>query len=288
MAELLTKEWMKQKSIDSGILMADFFHEVAIEELCCLLLEERSNMSECVFALDGVLAIEGWKRERAILLYTKANREKAILALESSLVKSVGIHWEIRGTRELAQKRLRTTVYGTLEDMSIPIPVEIVSEKDNLYLERHDFVSAISGRKNFEFSYMAVAPEQKLAECLYMIVDRLELLSQMEYYEIALDIVKHHAVDGRRVSEEFRKRWTAGTFDANRMESLRSYRDYHYMLKKWNSYKKNKAYLTGREPAESWEETLDEIMNFVEPIYGFVARDEVFIGDWMPELGRFM
>ena len=67
------------------------------------------------------------------------------------------------------------------------------------------------------------------------------------------------------------------------MDLFCSYRDYRYMKKKWNSYLKRQ---NQKEPV--WEDVMEKILAFLQPVWEMMQQDMIFIGDWMPELGRYL
>ena len=42
------------------------------------------------------------------------------------------------------------------------------------------------------------------------------------------------------------------------------------------------------EPYPQWKEVIELLTAFFAPIFEGVLKDEVFLGDWMPELGRYL
>ena len=37
-----------------------------------------------------------------------------------------------------------------------------------------------------------------------------------------------------------------------------------------------------------WEDALDIIVAFLEPVWNALCNNEIFFDDWMPELGRYL
>ena len=68
-----------------------------------------------------------------------------------------------------------------------------------------------------------------------------------------------------------------------RVEEILSYRDYPYMKKLWQRYLRQQ-----KKKTPSFEDVMELLAKFLPPIWEAVCRDEVFIGDWMPELLRFL
>ena len=68
-----------------------------------------------------------------------------------------------------------------------------------------------------------------------------------------------------------------------RIEMLESYDTYTYMKKRWEKYVRKQ----GMENV-SWETVLHRIVLFLRPVWNAMCRDEVFFGDWMPDLERYL
>lgn len=63
-------------------------------------------------------------------------------------------------------------------------------------------------------------------------------------------------------------------------------RDYPYMKKRWEKFCRHSA-IAGTETLK-WEEEMECFHHFLGDMWEAVCRDEVFFGDWMPELARFL
>jgi hypothetical protein len=147
---------------------------------------------------------------------------------------------------------------------------------------RQDKLLALGER---ELTYPIYAPENRLSHGIFTIVERLELISDMESYYEVYQILKNESLKGRRVVEEMRLLVDASprVKKEQRLEQVAGYRSYAYMKKRWKQYLHNH----GREPL-SWEDVLDLILVFLKPIWHCLCNDEVFFDDWMPEIGRFI
>ena len=58
------------------------------------------------------------------------------------------------------------------------------------------------------------------------------------------------------------------------------------MKKKWNRYVKECGDLDKKE--DSWERVLELMEECFRPVWQAIDQDEIFIGDWMPQLGRYL
>lgn len=133
--------------------------------------------------------------------------------------------------------------------------------------------------------YMSYSKESILAENLFEIMRKLELVGDMEAYSVANEILKTDSISGRHILEEFRVlgEKEPKVVTMKRLEQIKGYKSYAYMKRKWQQYEKNH----GCKP-ESWEQVLARIVAFLDPSWKALCDEEIFFDDWMPELGRFL
>ena len=55
------------------------------------------------------------------------------------------------------------------------------------------------------------------------------------------------------------------------------------MKRRWKSQSKRTM-----ELYPQWKEVIELLTTFLTPVFEGVLKDEVFLGDWMPELGRYL
>ena len=115
-------------------------------------------------------------------------------------------------------------------------------------------------------------------------MEKLELIPNMEAYSQVDRILSENAISGRLFMERVEKLLTGRETlkKEKRQEQLASYRDYTYMRKRWEQYARRNA------NHRTWEDIIAELLRFSEPVWHAICKDEVFLEDWMPELGRFL
>jgi hypothetical protein len=192
------------------------------------------------------------------------------------------VHWRWDLVMESGEAKIHFV--GSYRDMEVPINVvvrPISGEKLSSGI-RCDALSALGGR---ELMYPIYAPESLLCREIYMIVERLELINDMESYYNAYRILKTESIKGRDVLDEMGGllRSAPKVKKEQRIEQIAGYRSYAYMRKRWEKYARHH----GRDELK-WEEVLDLILTFLKPIWHCLCSDEVFFDDWMPEIGRFI
>jgi len=127
--------------------------------------------------------------------------------------------------------------------------------------------------------------ESILAENLFYLIRDMELLPDMSVYDKVYGILKTEPVDGRHIQELLGEHCKKQQLlpEESRMKEILSYRDYSYMRKRWEKYLRHRK---RKEPA--WTEVMQVLEQFLPQMWSTLCRDEIFFGDWMPDLQRFL
>lgn len=135
------------------------------------------------------------------------------------------------------------------------------------------------------FTYNMFPSEEYLALAFYEVIKDLELIVDMSWYKQIYETLCRESVDGRKVWESLNrliKEYPIPSLD-KRLDTLAGYKDYGYMKKRWKSQSRRRKELYPR-----WEDVVALMVQFLTPIFEGVLKDEIFLGDWMPELGRYL
>lgn len=186
---------------------------------------------------------------------------------------------------ELAHKNLPFSV-----ETKNKISLEILQDKYRIpffiEVEQYKEISLYPVEEHLgELTYYRFPTEEYLAQGVYEILDKLELLNNLSWYKEIYNILITETVDGRRVRDCFAKLLDTKKMPSfeKRLNTLKSYENYGYMKKKWKNEKKRHS---GELP--EWNQVLLLLVTFIEPIFEAVIRDEIFFEDWMPQLGRYL
>ncbi len=152
-------------------------------------------------------------------------------------------------------------------------------------------------------------PEDLAARYLMLILKYLELNNDMEPYLALYRILEAGVLDGIRISKQLREICVTEKMSLlpERGELLAGYGSYAYMKRKWKKLirqekrrekKKNVSVNCRMEEADGgdssghnlpeWEEVAAKVSSFAIPVWKSVCDGELFVGEWMPELGRFL
>ena len=175
-------------------------------------------------------------------------------------------------------------ITGEWEEMKVPLTIRISPlVYDAAKPEKQELQSVFFEKKCAAYQHFPV--ETYLAEQLFTILKYLELIPSMEVYDTTFRLLKQETVDGRHIYETLS--FLCGNEEVSpqekRIEMLESYDTYTYMKKRWEKYIRKQ----GIENV-SWETVLHRIVLFLRPVWNAMCRDEVFFGDWMPDLARYL
>ena len=192
------------------------------------------------------------------------------------------ICWE--GCVQEAEGNFLFFMEGTYRQMKVPITLKLHGGQEEKQIpgKREEELTAIAGKK---VSYLVYAPENQVSRDLFMMMDRLELISDMGCYWRVYETLKTRSLSGRFVLEELEtlSEPAVNVKTKKRMAQLAEYRSYAYMRKRWEKYLRNHG-----QKHIPWEEALDLILAFAGPVWNCLCDNEIFFDDWMPELGRFL
>ena len=203
-----------------------------------------------------------------------------------SSIISISSKSEIKWNYYIKEKndKIIVSIEAIYKKMNVPILIEfeeiITCE---ILPEIKNFKLMLRSVKSVEFN--VYKPETKIVDSLFEIMEKLELINDMEAYAIINTTLKTRSVSGRRVIDGLSVKTCNKPKVRNekRVEQIKSYKKYSYMKKRWDKYCKNHI-----EIEDSWEEVVDRIVNFIGPVWKALCRNEIFFDDWMPELGRFL
>lgn len=286
--------WMKEKSEELKIPFADLVW-VYVAEDAFIRLAESSYCSYLCMADCDILACGN----RLTFYYVAGNKklpkEKLVAGQEFSIELLEKLLQELFTTSSMndviwissyAKKDncyicQMTAIY---EEMEVPLSIHIFPKhEDDIHMTREEMILPMHENRKIEaFVY---TQEDRIGVYVFEIMNKLELISDMEAYAVVSDILKQESVSGRHMMEQLKtfSKKNPKVLREKRLEQLAEYRDYTYMKKRWEQYEKNQ-----KRPHEDWGSVLQRILSFITPIWTALCRNEIFCDDWMPELERFL
>lgn len=291
------QKW-KDKSTKDDILLSDILYGVAVEDLFVRL--EKSTFHEFLWLMNeqaiGEQAYKNKVKDRIDFLYVESGKKNYLshvvagqpfdqevlgLLLEELFAKD-DAGWEYKQVN--AQTGTTIILNYSYMDMQVPLSIYIeVAAGIPQKPKKKELKLLLEEKKSFK--YLCYSRESILAESLFEIMRKLELISDMKAYDEANQILKKHSVSGRYILEEFSSMGEKEpkVVAMKRLEQIASYKDYGYMKKKWQQYQRNH-----NVEKEDWEQVVTRILAFMGPIWKALCENEIFFDDWMPELERFL
>ncbi len=183
------------------------------------------------------------------------------------------------------EKRINPRIYLKIINPPYLVPFElelIPFEGDTIPLKENILESDL-----FEetFSYCMFSSEEYLSRSFYKILDELELIQHMSWYKECYDLLVSEVLEGKKASRSFGRLYLDNAIPAlsGRLEIIDSFQDYPYMQKRWENLGKRAE---GEYP--EWSQVIGLLVKFFTPICDVVSRGEIFIGDWLPQFGRYL
>lgn len=199
--------------------------------------------------------------------------------LKDIMAKGSAEAFVVNGTVEEGAIHLKITV----DEMYIPL--KIYFDKHRASNEPEKMELKLTAYENRSVVVFTNPKEEELSKHLIEIIEKLELINDMDHYYLAYKILTECPVNGRKVKERLAELLAERSITINddRINMLEGYRDYTYMKKKW---KVELRQIKKSEPA--WEDVNLCLINFIKPIWKAIEDNIVFLGDWMPQLKRFL
>lgn len=168
-------------------------------------------------------------------------------------------------------------------------PYRIPFELRLLPYHRHNIYPRKKSRESIwdqeVFTYYTFPPEEYLAFAFYEILNGLEFINDLNWYKEVYEILLREPLEGRKVWESLEYLLTSYPIPSveKRLITIADYKNYGYMKKRWKSQSRR---CKDRYP--QWEQVITLLVDFFTPIFEGVMKDEIFLGDWMPQLGRYL
>ena len=165
------------------------------------------------------------------------------------------------------------------------IPLQLHFNKHRTAHEPDKMELKLTAYENRSVIVLTNPKEEELSKHLVEIIEKLELINDMDHYLFAYEILTSNPINGRKVKERLEEMLVEKgiKIDSTRIDMLLAYRDYTYMKRKW------KVELRQKKKSEpQWSDVNDCIINFLKPIWKAMEDKVIFLGDWMPQLKRFL
>ena len=266
-------------------LLSAFVIEEAVTAVCGSDEAENFRLKN-----NSILSLEYYRRKAPTRL------EYMILSEEELTVRNV-IHrmskifqnekkaelwWKYRVEKE--DEGICVYLSAKIEELQIPVQLVLEQEKEEpsepSHEELHPFLE-----EDRSVEYLHYPMEGILAEHFIRIMRDMELINDMGSYYILYELLSKEMNSSRKVTEQIESlaKEQKIPLKKERFDMFEGYQSSSYMKKKWKSYLKRE-----KKKTPSFEEVMKVMIAYYRPIWDSLAEGNYYLGDWMPELMRYL
>lgn len=266
-------------------LLSAFVIEEAVTAVC-----ESDEAENFRLKNNSILSLEYYRRKAPTRL------EYVILSEEELTVRNV-IHrmskifqnekkaelwWKYRVEKE--DEGICVYLSAKIEELQIPVQLVLEQEKEEpsepSHEELHPFLE-----EDRSVEYLHYPMEGILAEHFIRIMRDMELINDMGSYYILYELLSKEMNSSRKVTEQIESlaKEQKIPLKKERFDMFEGYQSSSYMKKKWKSYLKKE-----KKKTPSFEEVMKVMIAYYRPIWDSFAEGNYYLGDWMPELMRYL
>lgn len=196
--------------------------------------------------------------------------------------KKAELWWKYRVEKE--GEGICVYLSAKIEELQIPVQLVLEQEKeepsDPSHEELHPFLE-----EERSVEYLHYPMEGILAEHFIRIMRDMELINDMGSYYILYELLSKEMNSSRKVTEQIESlaKEQKIPLKKERFDMFEGYQSSSYMKKKWKSYLKKE-----KKKTPSFEEVMKVMIAYYRPIWDSLAEGNYYLGDWMPELMRYL
>lgn len=196
--------------------------------------------------------------------------------------KKAELWWKYRVEKE--DEGICVYLSVKIEELQIPVQLVLEQEKEEpsepSHEELHPFLE-----EDRSVEYLHYPMEGILAEHFIRIMRDMELINDMGSYYILYELLSKEMNSSRKVTEQIESlaKEQKIPLKKERFDMFEGYQSSSYMKKKWKSYLKKE-----KKKTPSFEEVMKVMIAYYRPIWDSLAEGNYYLGDWMPELMRYL
>ena len=266
-------------------LLSAFVIEEAVTAVC-----ESDEAENFRLKNNSILSLEYYRRKAPTRL------EYMILSEEELTVRNV-IHrmskifqnekkaelwWKYRVEKE--DEGICVYLSAKIEELQIPVQLVLEQEKEEPSEPSHEELHPFLEEER-SVEYLHYPMEGILAEHFIRIMRDMELNNDMGSYYILYELLSKEMNSSRKVTEQIESlaKEQRIPLKKERFDMFEGYQSSSYMKKKWKSYLKKE-----KKKTPSFEEVMKVMIAYYRPIWDSLAEGNYYLGDWMPELMRYL
>lgn len=196
--------------------------------------------------------------------------------------KKAELWWKYRVEKE--DEGICVYLSAKIEELQIPVQLVLEQEKEEpSEPSREELHPFLEEERSVE--YLHYPMEGILAEHFIRIMRDMELINDMGSYYILYELLSKEMNSSRKVTEQIESlaKEQRIPLKKERFEMFEGYQNSSYMKKKWKSYLKKE-----KRKTPSFEEVMKVMIAYYRPIWDSLAEGNYYLGDWMPELMRYL
>lgn len=196
--------------------------------------------------------------------------------------KKAELWWKYRVEKE--GEGICVYLSAKIEELQIPVQLVLEQEKEEpSEPSREELHPFLEEERSVE--YLHYPMEGILAEHFIRIMRDMELINDMGSYYILYELLSKEMNSSRKVTEQIESlaKEQRIPLKKERFEMFEGYQNSSYMKKKWKSYLKKE-----KKKTPSFEEVMKVMIAYYRPIWDSLAEGNYYLGDWMPELMRYL
>lgn len=196
--------------------------------------------------------------------------------------KKAELWWKYRVEKE--DEGICVYLSAKIEELQIPVQLVLEQEKEEpsepSHEELHPFLE-----EDRSVEYLHYPMKGILAEHFIRIMRDMELINDMGSYYILYELLSKEMNSSRKVTEQIESlaKEQKIPLKKERFDMFEGYQSSSYMKKKWKSYLKKE-----KKKTPSFEEVMKVMIAYYRPIWDSLAEGNYYLGDWMPELMRYL
>ena len=196
--------------------------------------------------------------------------------------KKAELWWKYRVEKE--DEGICVYLSAKIEELQIPVQLVLEQEKEEpsepSHEELHPFLE-----EDRSVEYLHYPMGGILAEHFIRIMRDMELINDMGSYYILYELLSKEMNSSRKVTEQIESlaKEQKIPLKKERFDMFEGYQSSSYMKKKWKSYLKKE-----KKKTPSFEEVMKVMIAYYRPIWDSLAEGNYYLGDWMPELMRYL
>ena len=286
---MVNSKIIKTKSSELDIPFSHVLSGYILETVVSM-IAEAPYANEMWLGNGEILGITVYKKKTSKTLVYWYNGKKSLEEFATIFRQDLETYYkkisiEIKKIEQHSNKREEIfSVEASLDEMYIPLNIHIM-KVENVHGFPKEETLHLFMENNKTITLQHYPLEQSVAYHLAEILKNLELINDMEHYIILYDILRKQPLEGRKVKDELDR--LCEEMHIQKTEKpfalWSTYGTYTYMKKKWKVLLRRER---REEPA--WQDAFGLLKTFSEPVWNAVCRGEVFFGDWMPGLERFL